>query len=302
MNGLSSKSSKNPPHDIENNNRKEALKESSSPKLRYETNAIDNGLPAPFESAQAPSNGLQPTTNGEMNKDFESSRGEDEDGGTSIVENNNMPSSPTNNKKLDDMMFDKAGTSKLQDIGLVPNLEEFLNIKVSFLGQNIEKSIRKVISFARVILQKPKLLLMYEETASWGNGVQENLEILRKWSPETTILSITRSNKEILCYDYIILLDGGMIIDNGDPKKLILEEASHFCSYLKETDSETFKYLKEKLNHNMSPGHLQASSLDHVTPPQSPGFKLKTAEEEKSFRLINKMTAANIVNTIDDNK
>lgn len=127
------------------------------------------------------------------------------------------------------------------------NLEELLKMRVAFAGQNIEKSIRKVISLARVILEKPKLILLYEEAINFGRGVGYNIDVLKARCPESTVMSITRSNRSILSYDQIILMDGGMIIDQGDPIELIGQEHSHFYNYLKETDHATFLLLKQQM-------------------------------------------------------
>lgn len=130
---------------------------------------------------------------------------------------------------------------------LAPNLGEFLKMRVAFAGQNIEKSIRKVISLARAILEKPRLILLYEEAINCGYGVAYNVDVLKARCPESTVMSITRSNRNILSYDQIILMDGGMIIDQGDPIELISQEQSHFHNYLKETDHETFLNLKRQM-------------------------------------------------------
>jgi ABC-type transporter Mla maintaining outer membrane lipid asymmetry ATPase subunit MlaF len=140
-------------------------------------------------------------------------------------------------------------SSRLPETTLAnPNLEEFLNIKTSFAGQNVQKTIRKIIAFARVVLERPRLLLTFEEALAWGGGVSANLDILRRRSAETTVLAITKFNREVLCYDHVILLDGGMVIDTGDPAELLGKESSHFHTYMKETDQLMFNYLKAQLH------------------------------------------------------
>ena len=188
--------------------------------------------------------------------DNDSSSSSDEDGDTSIVGNQNAEDSVLSGENL--------GES-----GLAPNLSEFLNIKVSFAGQNIEKSLRKVVSFARTILEQPKLLMIYEEALSWGNDVSSNLDILRARSPDTTVLAITQSNKGVLSYDQVLLLDGGMIIDQGDPIELIRREQSHFYNYLKETDREMFAQLRAQIDERLKKGDLRAKQLVEDRNPDS---------------------------------
>lgn len=138
-------------------------------------------------------------------------------------------------------------TGRIQEQEIVPSLGEFLKMRVAFAGQNIEKSIRKMIALTRAILEKPKLILLYEEAINCGYGVAYNIDVLKTRCPESTVMSITRSNRNIHSYDQIILMDGGMIIDQGDPMELISQEQSHFYNYLKETDHETFLQLKRQM-------------------------------------------------------
>lgn len=191
--------------------------------------------------------------------DNDSSSSSDEDGDTSIVGNQNGEESVLSGEKGDN----------LGENGLAPNLAEFLNIKVSFAGQNIEKSLRKVVSFARTILEQPKLLMIYEEALSWGNDVSSNLDILRERSPDTTVLAITQSNKGVLSYDQVLLLDGGMIIDQGDPIELIRREQSHFYNYLKETDREMFAQLRAQIDERLKKGDLRAKQFVEDRNPDS---------------------------------
>ena len=90
-------------------------------------------------------------------------------------------------------------------------------MRVSFTGLNIDKSIRKVIAFSRAVLQRPRLMMMYEEGIAWGATIRETLETFKKRSPDSTVISITRSNRDVLNYDNAVLIDGGMVIDQGDP-------------------------------------------------------------------------------------
>ena len=133
------------------------------------------------------------------------------------------------------------------------NLGEFLKMGVAFSGQNIDKQIQRLVAFARTILEKPKLILMYEDAINCGSGVAYNIDALKTKCPESTVMSITRSNRNILSYDQIILMDGGMIIDQGDPAELISQTQSHFYNYLKETDHEAFFLLKRQLE--LKPKH-----------------------------------------------
>ena len=184
--------------------------------------------------------------------EVESSGTSEDENDTSIIGNPNPEDSAIYGDKAD----------RFEETGLTPNLAEFLKIKVSFAGQNIEKSLRKVVSFARTILEQPKLLMIYEEALSWGNDISSNLDILRARSPDTTVLAITQSNKGVLSYDQVLLLDGGMIIDQGDPVELIKQEQSHFYNYLKETDRDMFMQLRSEIEEREQKGMVHRKKMD----------------------------------------
>ena len=148
-----------------------------------------------------------------------------------------------------------------------PNIQEFLKSKVGYAGNSLEKPLKKLICFARAILESPKLLLTYEESLEWTSSVEpyEYLDILRKETPNTAVLSITKSNRKLLNYDKIILLDGGMVIDFGDPTELIQNKASNLHAYLKETDFDTYSHLLEelkKVNDRNRANNLKKSESD----------------------------------------
>ena len=127
-----------------------------------------------------------------------------------------------------------------------PDLEGFLKLSVQASGRNVDPSLRNLICFARAVLQKPKLLLAFEEVLSWTDRITETLEILRRSCPETTILMITESNRSVLAYDQILLMDGGMLIDSGEPQVLLKNKESIFMTYMKETDLNTYELLKSE--------------------------------------------------------
>ena len=170
----------------------------------------------------------------------EDSESSDEDQFNSLVEGFNP-------KKLIEDNSIKRNSSGNETNNLTPILCEFLKMRVAFAGRNIEKPICKVISFARAVLEKPKLILLYEDAIHCGQGVAHNVGILRSLCPDSTVIAITRSNRDILRYDQVILMDGGMVIDQGDPSELMLHEQSLFYKYLKETDHDTLLHLKKQL-------------------------------------------------------
>ena len=125
---------------------------------------------------------------------------------------------------------------------------EILDTKVAFEGKNINYEIAKCILFSRALLEKPKILLTYEEALSFGQGVEANIKILSEKLEKTTVLVITKEPNNLLSYSDMLFVDSGMLIEQGDPAVLIQARDSFLHRYLDETDFPLLENLKLKSN------------------------------------------------------
>ena len=57
------------------------------------------------------------------------------------------------------------------------------------------------------------------------------------------MLMITESNRSVLAYDQLLLMDGGMLIDSGNPRDLLSDQNSVFMTYMRETDLNNYEHL-----------------------------------------------------------
>lgn len=126
-------------------------------------------------------------------------------------------------------------------------LLEFISRKVGFGGKNIDQKLSKMIIFVRALFEKPRLLLLFEETLNFGKGVAFNLQTLSSALPDTTIVSITRNNANLLLYDKILFIDAGKIIEQGKPIQLIANKNSYLRQFVAEADKVTYSSLKQKV-------------------------------------------------------
>lgn len=117
----------------------------------------------------------------------------------------------------------------------------FLDSNVSFNGRNVALPVKKICSVVRVLIEKPKLLLLSEEALDFGGGIVQNFKQLEKRLRNSTIISITHRNDNIHAYNKLILMDGGTVIDRGEPKQLLADPKSFFYTYLKETDKKALR-------------------------------------------------------------
>merc|ERR1712100_234086 len=109
-----------------------------------------------------------------------------------------------------------------------------LESDVSEGGSSLSSGERQLVCLARVMLQKPKVLVMDEATSSLDRGTDERIQaILRdKEGPlsEATIVAIAHRLETIVDYDYVCVLDKGKVAEYGPPKELLQKQGGHFRS------------------------------------------------------------------------
>jgi hypothetical protein len=126
-------------------------------------------------------------------------------------------------------------------------IEAFLATPVGFEGKNISLKSKRCLNMCRAILEKPKLLLLFEDALDFGAGIGSNLALVSAKLPDCTMLVITKNQMNLGFFDKIIFIDGGKMIETGDPKHLIKNPQSYLHRYLREADELAFILLLEKV-------------------------------------------------------
>lgn len=118
------------------------------------------------------------------------------------------------NSKLADFT-DEQLESKLKQLGLEALLQRFsegLQTVINPGAENISLGQRQLISFVRVLLREPKLLILDEATANVDTVTEQLLEdILDKLPQETTMVIIAHRLNTIERADQIFFISGGSI-------------------------------------------------------------------------------------------
>ena len=135
-------------------------------------------------------------------------------------------------------------------LDIIQDLNTFLNISCGFEARNININTRRYVAYCRVIMTKPKILLLNEQSLSFGLGITRNLKKLIKELPDTTIISIMNHAETLLHYDQIAFMDGGLILESGDPKTLVSSKESYISRFLNEVDKKLLKKLCSETNAN----------------------------------------------------
>ena len=96
-------------------------------------------------------------------------------------------------------------------------------------GIKLSAGQRQRVVLARMIARKPEILVLDEATSSLDNesevAIQKSLEDLRG---KITMLVIAHRLSTVMSSDRLLVLEGGKIIEEGEPEQLLENKDSHF--------------------------------------------------------------------------
>lgn len=132
----------------------------------------------------------------------------------------------------------KMGNDKISDFEVEKVLFELgaelllknkgINYSIEVKGKNLSSGERQLISFARAIISKPKILILDEATSNIDSDtemvIQNAIKIIRK---KCTIFVVAHRLSTIFDADKIFVLDKGKIIESGSHDELILIEGKY---------------------------------------------------------------------------
>ncbi|KAF8382283.1 hypothetical protein PRIPAC_71425 [Pristionchus pacificus] len=98
-------------------------------------------------------------------------------------------------------------------------------------GKNLSAGEKQIVSLCRLLLTKPKIVLVDEATAHMDDLTRDKIfSLLNTCLPLCTLLSIVHRPHSLKAYDVVIRMDGGKIVHYGVPSEsdlVRLEEESH---------------------------------------------------------------------------
>jgi ABC-type multidrug transport system fused ATPase/permease subunit len=116
---------------------------------------------------------------------------------------------------------------------------EKLNINISENGKNLSLGQKQLISFARAVIKKNKIIILDEATSSVDTEtekiIQNNME---KYFGDSTVIIIAHHLQMVKNCKTIYVIDNGEIVESGSYSDLLKDKNSKFYSlYLKENNS-----------------------------------------------------------------
>ncbi|CAH1570425.1 ABC transporter family protein MdlB [Vibrio jasicida] len=167
-----------------------------------------------------------------------------------------LPASVRENISLGRPMEDAQIWDALEKVGLAEQIRRYPNGLDTQLGQgetNLSAGQKQLLALVRVLVAKPKILILDEATANIDSGtealIQKSLEVLRQ---DMTLVVIAHRLSTILDADKIIVLHHGDLVESGTHKALLkqngryaqmyqLQQANRHIQQIEEEDDKQFE-------------------------------------------------------------
>ncbi|XP_050370619.1 ABC transporter C family member 12-like [Argentina anserina] len=120
-----------------------------------------------------------------------------------------------------------------------------LDAQVSEGGENFSVGQRQLISLARALLRRSKILVLDEATAAVDVRTDALIQkTIREEFKSCTMLIIAHRLNTIIDCDRILVLDAGQVLEHGSPQELLLNEVSSFSKMVRSTGPSNAEYLR----------------------------------------------------------
>ncbi|KAJ3257816.1 Multidrug resistance-associated protein 9 [Boothiomyces macroporosus] len=136
------------------------------------------------------------------------------------------------NLTLGQDISDEALWLALDMVGLktqFSQLPEKLEYKLQANGSNLSFGEGQLLCLARVIVKKPKLLILDEASSAVDSEADQTIQkVLQEHLPDTTIISIAHRLNTIADYDKVMVLEQGTLVEFDSPYNLLQNPKSAF--------------------------------------------------------------------------
>ncbi|KAL7212551.1 hypothetical protein ACSBR2_015280 [Camellia fascicularis] len=120
-----------------------------------------------------------------------------------------------------------------------------LDAEVSEAGENFSVGQRQLLSLARALLRRSKILVLDEATAAVDVRTDALIQkTIREEFKSCTMLIIAHRLNTIIDCDRIILLDAGRVLEYATPEELLQNDESAFSKMVQSTGAANAQYLR----------------------------------------------------------
>ncbi|KAF6255037.1 ABC transporter [Scenedesmus sp. NREL 46B-D3] len=137
----------------------------------------------------------------------------------------------------------------LDAVGLkvvISSLADKLDARVVDGGNNFSQGQKQLFCMARAMLRNSRVLMLDEATASVDPETDRLIQAaIRSVFTATTMLTIAHRLNTIMDADRVLVLDQGLLIENGEPHELLQKQAGIFSGMVEQTGSSSSAYLRD---------------------------------------------------------
>ncbi|KAL9224406.1 hypothetical protein vseg_000440 [Gypsophila vaccaria] len=120
-----------------------------------------------------------------------------------------------------------------------------LDFEVSEAGENFSVGQRQLLSLARALLRRSKILVLDEATAAVDVRTDALIQkTIREEFKSCTMLIIAHRLNTIIDCDRILLLEAGKVVEYDTPERLLVNEESSFSKMVQSTGAANAQYLR----------------------------------------------------------
>ncbi|GFS29526.1 multidrug resistance-associated protein 9 [Actinidia rufa] len=126
--------------------------------------------------------------------------------------------------------------------------QRLLDMPVAEDGENWSMGQRQLVCLARVLLQRRKILVLDEATASVDTATDNVIQrSIREETSRCTVITVAHRIPTIIDNDLVMVLDGGKIVEYDSPNELLKNNSSAFSKLVTE-------FLRRSSNNNHEAG------------------------------------------------
>lgn len=133
----------------------------------------------------------------------------------------------------DNEIWEVMGKCHLEDI--VRQDQRLLDMPVEEDGENWSMGQRQLVCLARVLLQRRKILVLDEATASVDTATDNVIQRrIREETSRCTVVTVAHRIPTIIDYDLVLVLDQGKVVEYDSPNELLKDNSSAFSKLVRE--------------------------------------------------------------------
>ena len=129
----------------------------------------------------------------------------------------------------------------LNDFGIFKKLgKEKLDIKIKENGKNLSLGEKQLLSFARAIIKKNKIIILDEATSSLDRETEKIIQKnMKYYFKDSTVIMIAHHLQMVQGCQTILVIDNGEVVESGAYSDLLKDKNSKFYSlYIRDDEND----------------------------------------------------------------